>query len=202
MAGRPVSYDRDAVVDGAMVEFWARGFMTSDVEQLTQAAGLNRHSLYKRFGGKRGLFLEALRRYVDEVAAAYVAMLESGTRLDDLLAYFERISGAQGQADDPAPQGFDHRGCFLVNTAIELGRTDPDVAALLDAYYARIEEGFAGLIRRGQEAGTIRGDLDPQITARWLRVTGQGLSVSSRIGAMPQDLAQMMRLTLAPMTTQ
>ena len=202
MAGRPVTYDRDAVVDGAMIEFWARGFTTSDVERLTQAAGLNRHSLYKSFGGKRGLFLEALRRYVDEVAAAYVAMLESGTGLDDLLAYFERISGAQGQASDPAPQGFDHRGCFLVNTAIELGRTDPDVAALLDAYYARIEEGFAGLIRRGQAHGSIRGDLDPQITARWLRVTGQGLSVSSRIGAMPQDLAQMMRLALAPMTTQ
>ncbi len=202
MAGRPVTYDRDAVVDGAMIEFWARGFTTSDVERLTQAAGLNRHSLYKSFGGKRGLFLEALRRYVDEVAAAYVAMLESGTGLDDLLAYFERISGAQGQASDHAPQGFDHRGCFLVNTAIELGRTDPDVAALLDAYYARIEEGFAGLIRRGQAHGSIRGDLDPQITARWLRVTGQGLSVSSRIGAMPQDLAQMMRLALAPMTTQ
>ena len=202
MAGRPVTYDRDAVVDGAMIEFWARGFTTSDVERLTQAAGLNRHSLYKRFGGKRGLFLEALRRYVDEVAAAYVAMLESGTGLDDLLAYFERISGAQGQASDHAPQGFDHRGCFLVNTAIELGRTDPDVAALLGAYYARIEEGFAGLIRRGQAHGSIRGDLDPQITARWLRVTGQGLSVSSRIGAMPQDLAQMMRLALAPMTTQ
>lgn len=202
MAGRPVSYDRDAVVDGAMVEFWARGFTTSDVERLTQAAGLNRHSLYKSFGGKRGLFLEALRRYVDEVAAAYVAMLESGTGLDDLLAYFERISGVQEQAGDHAPQGFDHRGCFLVNTAIELGRADPDVAALLDAYYARIEDGFAGLIRRGQAHGSIRGDLDPQITARWLRVTGQGLSVSSRIGAMPQDLAQMMRLTLAPMTTQ
>jgi len=201
MAGRPVRYERDAVVDGAMAEFWARGFALSDVERLTQASGLNRHSLYKRFGGKRGLFLEALRRYIDEVAAAYVALLESGAGLDDLLAYFERIGGAHEIGGD-APQGFDHRGCFLVNTAIELGRTDPDVAALLDAYYARIEEGFAGLIRRGQAHGSIRGDLDPQITARWLRVTGQGLSVSSRIGAMPQDLAQTMRLTLAPMTPQ
>lgn len=195
MAGRPVAYERETVIDGAMAEFWTRGFALSDVERLTQASGLNRHSLYKAFGGKRGLFLEALRGYIERVSAAYVAMLEQGAGLDDLLAYFERIGGSV--ADKEMAEGYDHRGCFLVNTAIELGRSDSDVAALLDAYYARIERGFAGLIRRGQEQGSLRGDLDPQITARWLRVTSQGMSVASRIGAMPQDLPQMMRLILA-----
>ena len=100
-------------------------------------------------------------------------------------------------ADQEACEGYDHRGCLLVNTAIELGRSDSDVAALLDGYYARIERGFAGLIRRGQTQGSLRADLDPLITARWLRVTSQGMSVAARIGAMPQDLPQMMRLTLA-----
>ena len=194
MAGRPVAYEREAVIDGAMDEFWARGFALSDVERLTQASGLNRHSLYKAFGGKRGLFVEALRGYIERVSAAYLAMLEQGAGLDDLLAYFELIGGAV--ADQEAAGGYDHRGCFLVNTAIELGRSDADIAAMLDTYYARIERGFAGLIRRGQAQGSLRADLDPQITARWLRVTSQGMSVSARIGAMPQDLPQMMRLTL------
>ena len=196
MAGRPAQYDRDAVIEGSMAEFWAQGFALSNVERLTQVSGLNRHSLYKAFGGKRGLFLDALRHYIDHVAATYVAMLEQGSGLDDLLAYFERISGVV--AEQEAADGFDYRGCFLVNTAIELGRSDGDVAALLDGYYERIEQGFAGLIRRGQAQGSIRADLDPALIARWLRVTGQGLSVSARIGAIPQDLAPMMRLTLSP----
>jgi TetR/AcrR family transcriptional repressor of nem operon len=195
MAGRPIAYEREAVIDGAMDEFWARGFALCDVERLTLASGLNRHSLYKAFGGKRGLFLEALRGYIERVSAAYLAMLEQGKGLDDLLAYFELIGGAV--ADQEVCEGYDHRGCLLVNTAIELGRSDSDVAALLDGYYARIERGFAGLIRRGQTQGSLRADLDPLITARWLRVTSQGMSVAARIGAMPQDLPQMMRLTLA-----
>ena len=101
-----------------------------------------------------------------------------------------------------APCRPDQRGCLLVTTAIELGRSDPQVAELLDTYYARIESAFAGLIRRGQETGAIRGDLDPLVMARWLRVTGQGLSVSSRIGLVPGDLADVVRMALSPPNDQ
>ena len=196
MAGRPVSYERSEVVQGAMAHFWAQGFEASDVDALTQATGLNRHSLYKAFGGKRGLFLDALRHYVNEVSSTYADALETGAGLADIVAYFERITRMEGAPE--AAQGFDQRGCMLVNTAIELGRSDPQVAGLLDTYYARIEGAFAGLIRRGQESGSIRRDLDPLVTARWLRVTGQGLSVSSRIGLMPGDLADVVRMALSP----
>ncbi|OCC24168.1 hypothetical protein MB02_07835 [Croceicoccus estronivorus] len=198
MSGRPVSYQRDAVVDGAMVEFWSRGFGASDVATLTQATGLNRHSLYKSFAGKRGLFLDTLQHYIDVVAVAYVRVLEEGSGLDDIVAYFEHASRQReclAETDDPP--GFDQRGCFLVNTAIELGRTDAAVARLLDEYYARIERAFAGLIVRGQQSGSIRSDLDPETTARWLRVTSQGLSVSSRLGAMPVDIAMIVRTALS-----
>jgi TetR/AcrR family transcriptional repressor of nem operon len=196
MAGRPIGYERGEVVQGAMAQFWARGFGASDVDTLTQATGLNRHSLYKAFGGKRGLFLDALRHYVEDVSAVYANVLETGDGLADIVAYFERITRGEGAPE--AARGFDQRGCLLVNTAIELGRSDPQVAELLDAYYARIECAFAGLIRRGQDKGTIRRDLDPLVMARWLRVTGQGLSVSSRIGMMPGDLADVVRMALSP----
>lgn len=200
MAGRPISYERGEVVDGAMAQFWAQGFAASDVDTLTQATGLNRHSLYKAFGGKQGLFVDALRHYVEEVSSGYLALLESGTGLDDIVAYFERITGSADEMESVpgASHGFDQRGCFLVNTAIELGRSNPQAAAVLDTYYARIESAFAALIRRGQDGGSIRRDLDPQVTARWLRVTGQGLSVSARIGAMPGDLANVVRAALSP----
>lgn len=201
MAGRPTQYRRETVIGNAMAQFWSSGFVGSDIDMLTSAAGVNRHSLYKAFGGKQGLFLDALRHYVDVVAAGYVKMLEEGAGLDDICAYFEYATGMR-QVKNPndEPQGFDQRGCFLVNTAIELGRSDPQVTELLEVYYARIENAFAGLIRRGQETGSIRSDIDPHITARWLRVTSQGLSVSSRMGSAPGDLTRVVRMALA--TTQ
>ncbi|GAD47418.1 putative transcriptional regulator [Caenibius tardaugens NBRC 16725] len=198
MAGRPAKYCRETVIGNAMAEFWSRGFVGSDIDGLTGAAGVNRHSLYKAFGGKRGLFLDALRHYVDGVAAGYVKLLEQGSGLDDICAYFAYATGMrQVENPDAEPQGFDQRGCFLVNTAIELGHSDPQVTALLEVYYARIENAFAGLIRRGQESGSIRSDIDPHITARWLRVTSQGLSVSSRMGSVPGDLTGVVRMALA-----
>ena len=200
MAGRPIGYERGGVVQGAMAHFWARGFGASDVDTLTRVTGLNRHSLYKAFGGKLGLFLDALLHYVEDVSAAYAEVLETGDGLAAIVAYFERIT--RGEGAPRGAQGFDQRGCLLVNTAIELGRSDPQVAELLDTYYARIESAFAGLIRRGQETGTIRRDLDPLVMARWLRVTGQGLSVSSRIGLVPGDLADVVRMALSPPNDQ
>ncbi|SNS18063.1 transcriptional regulator, TetR family [Sphingomonas laterariae] len=191
---RPVTYDRDAVIAQAARSFWESGFAACDVEALTRSAGVNRHSLYKAFGGKIGLFHAALGHYLASVAAPYLAILEAGEGVDDVAAYFERATGAtHGDGE-----GYDRRGCLIVNTITEMGRSDPDVAAIVDGYHERIERAFAGLIARGQAGGTIRADLDPVATARWLFVTSQGLSVAARMGRAAPDLPAMVRAALAP----
>lgn len=196
---RPVSYDRETVVALATLRFWEDGFADCDVDTLTRAAGVNRHSLYKAFGGKSGLFLSALDHYLADVAAPYIALLEGGAGLDELVAYFEIATGTINGTGHGDIQGYDRRGCFITNTVAELGRSDPEVSAIIDRYYDRIEQAFAALIVRGQAAGSIRADLDPGATSRWLLITSQGLSVSARMGAVSADLPHVVRAALAPL---
>ena len=62
MAGRPRSYDREEVLERAMTLFWEKGFEGAHLGELVEVTGLNRFSLYKEFGGKEGLFRDALSR--------------------------------------------------------------------------------------------------------------------------------------------
>lgn len=195
---RPVTYNRSKVVELAALRFWEDGFADCDVETLTQAAGVNRHSLYKAFGGKSGLFLDALDFYLGQIAAPYLSLLERGTGLDELVAYFEIATGGINDTGHGDIQGYDRRGCLITNTVAEMGRSDPQINAIIDRYYDRVERGFAALIARGQASGSIRADLDPGATSRWLLLTTQGMSISARMGAVSADLPNIVRMALAP----
>lgn len=185
---RPISYDRDAVIEMAALQFWEDGFGDCNVEKLTQRANLNRHSMYKTFGGKKGLFLDSIEFYIAHIAAPYLKILEDGDTLDALIDYFALI----------VTEGFDRRGCLITNTVTELGRTDPEIGAIVERYYARYESAFAGLFTRAQTNGSIRAELDPQAIGRWLLFTSQGISVAARLGRVGDDMTRILRDTLAP----
>src|SRR6185369_14964182 len=63
--GRPRAFDREAALAAAMEVFWAKGFESTTISDLTQAMGINPPSLYSAFGDKEKLFLEAMERYSD-----------------------------------------------------------------------------------------------------------------------------------------
>ncbi|WP_255326582.1 TetR/AcrR family transcriptional regulator [Sphingobium sp. EM0848] len=195
---RPVTYDRAKVIELAALRFWEDGFADCDVETLTHAAGVNRHSLYKAFGGKSGLFLDALDFYLDQIAAPYLALLEGGAGLDELVRYFEIAAGVVNDTGHGDIQRYDRRGCLIANTVAEMGRSEPQVSVIIDRYYDRVERAFAALIARGQAAGSIRADLDPGATGRWLLLTSQGMGISVRMGAVSADLPNIVRMALAP----
>lgn len=195
---RPITYDREAVVEMAALQFWEDGFGDCNVESLTQRAKLNRHSLYKSFGGKKGLFLDALKFYIARIAAPYLKILEDGSALDDLIRYFATIANVLSAPETRDTEGFDRRGCLITNIVTELGHADPEIGALVDRYYARHEKAFSDLVMRAQAGGTIRAGLDARAIGRWLLLTSQGISVAARLGQAGADIPGILRDTLAP----
>ena len=68
-------FDRYEVLDRAMAAFWTRGYEATSIDDLVEATGINRGSLYGTFGDKRRLFLMALDRYWDTVVNAMMEEL-------------------------------------------------------------------------------------------------------------------------------
>ncbi len=70
---------------------------------------------------------------------------------------------------------------MIVGT-VELGSTDPVVAAKVADALRRNEERLTEMIRAGQSDGSIRKDLDAATTARALLAMVQGMRVLGKTG--------------------
>ena len=66
--GRPRSYDPDQALDAAIDVFWTHGYDAATLDQLSQAMGMGRPSLYGAFGDKQALFERAVRRFGERMA--------------------------------------------------------------------------------------------------------------------------------------
>jgi AcrR family transcriptional regulator len=66
---RPREFDRDEAVRLAIDVFREKGFEGTSTDDLLCAMGIGRQSMYDTFGDKRGLYIEALRRYNAESVA-------------------------------------------------------------------------------------------------------------------------------------
>ncbi len=116
---RPREFDPDTVLERAMRVFWAKGYHASSLDDLCEAAKLNRPSLYAAFGDKRALFLATLDRYGDRAVARVTAALSRPVPIRDAIAAFlsemiEQIVAGPGRA-----------GCFIGNCAAEVAPQRP-----------------------------------------------------------------------------
>ncbi len=62
--GRPRMFDRDAMLQKALMLFWEHGYEGVSVSQLVEEMGITPPSLYAAFGSKEGLYREAVALYL------------------------------------------------------------------------------------------------------------------------------------------
>ena len=60
------SFDKEKVIKDAMQVFWEKGYNGSSMEDIFNATGLNRSSIYNSFGSKRSLYQATLEFYERE----------------------------------------------------------------------------------------------------------------------------------------
>ncbi|MEV5310764.1 TetR/AcrR family transcriptional regulator [Streptomyces sp. NPDC052610] len=182
--GRPKQFDPDAAVEQAMEVFWRKGYAGTTPQDLVDALGIGKGSLYNAFGSKHALFEQALRRYRDSQAVALIQMLEEPgpvkARLRKALELLARMDLA-----DPY-----RRGCMAVNTAAELAGTDESATELVRRMFDRTEDALRALVEEGQRAGEIAPERDPAALASLLLNTLVGLRLMARVAEGPERIAR------------
>lgn len=169
-------YNEREVLDRAMQAFWAHGYAATSMQDLVDATGVNRGSIYAGFTDKRTLFLKSLKHYDRLHREAFLYRLAAThTPRDAILAAFRAAAAPKPGPDGPLPGG-----CLLVNTALELSPHDDDVRALVDRSLAEVEAFFREMIEAGQDAGDICPETDAAATAQALLGLFLGLRVRMR----------------------
>ena len=172
---RPREFEEAAVLDQIIRQFWSRGYNATSIRELEAAAGIGVASLYNAFGGKRALFLAALERYSEQETRACIRDIEQIT------SPAARIRTFVTRVTEAALRDPDRLGCLVINTAMELGPHDPEIAAIVAGHLAEVEDFF----RRSFEAAIAAGEADPKVSpesaARSFSAMMFGLRVLARI---------------------
>ncbi|MEY9092257.1 TetR/AcrR family transcriptional regulator [Paenibacillus sp. RC84] len=168
---RQREFDEDAALDAAMRLFWEKGYEAASLTELTARMGIQRPSMYAAFGSKKELFEAALRSYTQDHAARVRAKLQSRTSVKDAFcALFEGIV-----ADEY--EGNLNRGCFSINTMVELAPHDEKFEILTREHQLYLSVIFQETIERGIRAGELDAALEARGTAQALLVSLIGLTV-------------------------
>lgn len=148
---RPREFDMDEALEGAMNAFWERGYEATSLADLMAATGLAKGSIYKAFEDKHDLFLRSLQRYLDNLYRETSQILDASNSPTEGLRQWLSCLILEVCHDQDR-----QRGCFAVNTVVELAPHDDDVAQLLKSHFKRMRRVLTQLIQRGQERGEFQ----------------------------------------------
>ena len=168
--GRPRKFDEDTVLALALQRFRTHGFASTSLDDLAEATGVNRPSLYAAFGDKKALYLAALARTQRWLDKSFDALIAANYPLEKLLkALFSgAIDGYLTGENGPS-------GCIAINTAATEAVTDPDIRAALAAILALEDSKIEIALRQA-------GSPSPEAHARLAASILHSLSVRARAG--------------------
>jgi AcrR family transcriptional regulator len=188
--GRPLSFDRDAALERAMLTFWRHGYETTSIVDLTNAMGVTPPSLYAAFGDKKRLFLEAVRRYAGdpEVTARTIA----GARSAYDAARTMLTSAAVAYTGEVTP-----RGCLLASATASGSAASCDVQNTISEIRQSITACLEARIRRDIVEGVLPQATNPSALAGVVMAIVQGMSVLARDGVSRDCLISIADTALA-----
>ncbi|MDL4772166.1 MULTISPECIES: TetR/AcrR family transcriptional regulator [Thermomonosporaceae] len=172
---RPRTFDEERAVDAAMRAFWASGYEATSTQDLCEATGLGRSSIYNTFKSKHDLYEMALAHYMDIMTASVLEVLEGDRPARD------KVRTLLDRAVDPT-EG-DPIGCLVVNSMVEMAPSDPAIAGRLERDRLRRFEALRAAIGAGVRAGEIDPGRDAGALAHFMIATIAGMRVASRGGA-------------------
>ena len=188
---RPREFDADEALGQVMRVFWNQGYQASTFADLMKAADVRKQSLYGVFGDKRSLFLKSLALYRNQVLSK---VREVVSETDSPLAGIARVM--QYAVRPPGPKD-SPPGCLMSNTALELGRSDSDVAAEVKRMFRAMEEILTAAVKEGQERGEITTRFDSTAIGQSLANTINGLRILQNTGATRQQMQTVVDMALA-----
>jgi TetR/AcrR family transcriptional repressor of nem operon len=167
---RRKKFDREEVLNRAMVVFRDRGYEATSMQDLVTGMGINRFSLYETFRSKHELFVQALHAYHESVAIPFFKGLDDSTQglqviRATLLKLVSRVKAGESS-----------NGCLLCNTIAELGaKKDRRTTAVLKKYLAMVEGCFHAALLRAKALGELSEDADARKQAKVLVGYSTGL---------------------------
>jgi TetR/AcrR family transcriptional regulator, transcriptional repressor for nem operon len=171
---RPREFDEVIALEAAIECFWQRGYEATSIRVLADKMGISGPSLYNTFGDKRALFVQALERYLDHLTRGRIK------RLEESLPPKQAVRRFLEEIIERSVNDRERRGCFLINSALEVAPHDKKLGKLIADRLAEIEAFFRRSIKTAQVNGTVPQERSAVDIARLLLGVLLGIRVLAR----------------------
>lgn len=165
-----------------MRTFWAQGYEGTSIQDLVNAMGVNKPSLYSTFGCKEEVFREAVDLYDRlEGRATTQSLGEASTAreaVEDMLR-----SNACAYTADEGP-----RGCMIVLSSLLGAPENESVRAFLADNRLAGEKALRDRLVQGTADGDLSSSADVDRLAAFYTTVLEGLSIQARDGASIEKL--------------
>jgi TetR/AcrR family transcriptional repressor of nem operon len=183
---------REKILASARDLFNTKGFSATTINDLVQATGMQKGSLYFHFAGKddiaRAVLSEATSEFMDFLSAALTAD-NPGASLEQFFRCALEKHLASGFVG----------GCLFGNTALEMSDSDPDFAVAIARVFDQWSEKVAAVVADAQKNGQIRTDISSEALANHIIASIEGGIMMSRLKKDERPLRQCLetlRITL------
>jgi AcrR family transcriptional regulator len=172
-------FNETEVLASALELFWSKGYSATSMQDLAQATGVLRGSLYNAYGGKEQIFLRAYDRYgqrylVDARRALDRPSLSQA--LDSFLAY----------AVASMTKGRPTRGCLTTKAALDEELSSEEIRAALADLLKRLEALLFERLANPGKGERLR--VPAEDAAKLLVTMTRGLVVMERVNQRPAEL--------------
>jgi AcrR family transcriptional regulator len=181
--GRPRAYDPEDALARATQSFWRGGFAGTSLDDLSNATGMNRPSIYGAFGDKRDLYLAALDRYVAASRDEMTRVLSGESPLaEELQAVYDRALALYfANAKSPL-------GCFLIGTAATEAARDSKVKTKLGGGLRELTRTFEKRFELAREKKELARDSDSALLADLAGAVLHSIALRARAGDSRKEL--------------
>jgi AcrR family transcriptional regulator len=176
---RPRKFAEEDVVAAARDQFWSAGYAGTSLDDLTEATGLGRGSLYGAFGDKHGLYLRAL----DDYCTVTMSSVAEDLGASDVPAYDRLVRHIRNMVGRSPAEA--ERGCLMAKSAAELGSTDREVARRVKKSMQRYQSMLAETIAAARRDGDLDAAVEPDELALLVLTFLRGYEALTKSGYAP-----------------
>src|SRR5882762_6027544 len=155
-------FDTDVALEKAMDLFWKKGYNGTSINDLVDATGLSRSSLYSTYEDKHKLFIASLERYQSIQGKLLMDELD---KYDSSKKKIEAIFRVTANAILKDPYG---KGCFMVNSATEMANQNKEIATFAAQDFEGMENLFLKIVQQGQDKGEITKGIKAKALSHYL----------------------------------
>jgi TetR/AcrR family transcriptional repressor of nem operon len=120
--------------------------------------------------------VESLKRYQKKSQDYTVHLFDSSENIKETLHDLLKQAVIESLEDRIT------KGCFMVNTSVELAMHDPEIAKIVQNNTKVMEEVFTNAVQKGQDLGQISKKNDARVLARFIFNNYSGIRVLARSG--------------------